>query len=219
VWHEDKGWRKNEILNRAVVAAEGKYLLFLDGDCIPHPKWIEEHRRLRAPGLMIGGRRGQIPPAVAKKLTADKVRDNVKFRRGLFWKALWHGMVDKEAYSPESCLRITSPLLRRMLKVRKGVFGCNFGVGRDDVIRVNGFDERFVKPCVGEDNDIEARLERAGLESRIYSHIATVYHRWHKPHSDNIDDSLAMFEENNRRGITYTPYGIDKADSKQGPAV
>ena len=30
VWHEDKGWRKNIILNKAVMAAHGEYLIFID---------------------------------------------------------------------------------------------------------------------------------------------------------------------------------------------
>ena len=32
VWHEDKGWRKNAILNKAVMAAKSEYLVFIDGD-------------------------------------------------------------------------------------------------------------------------------------------------------------------------------------------
>ncbi len=100
--------------------------------------------------------------------------------------------------------------MRRLLKVRKGVIGCNFGVWRSDMLGINGFDERYVKPCVGEDNDIEARIERAGVDPRRYSHIAMVYHRWHVPYRVNIDDSLAMFEESNRQGVIYTPYGINR---------
>jgi len=37
IWHEDDGFRKSVILNKAVLAAAGKYLIFLDGDCIPFP--------------------------------------------------------------------------------------------------------------------------------------------------------------------------------------
>lgn len=35
VWHEDRGFRKCTILNRAIEAATGDYLIFSDGDCIP----------------------------------------------------------------------------------------------------------------------------------------------------------------------------------------
>ena len=32
VWHEDKGFRKNKILNRAIKVANSDYLIFIDGD-------------------------------------------------------------------------------------------------------------------------------------------------------------------------------------------
>ena len=35
VWHEDRGFRKCEILNRAILAASADYLIFTDGDTIP----------------------------------------------------------------------------------------------------------------------------------------------------------------------------------------
>ena len=34
VWQEDNGWQKTRILNKAVVATKGEYLVFIDGDCI-----------------------------------------------------------------------------------------------------------------------------------------------------------------------------------------
>ncbi|PJA98865.1 MAG: Chondroitin polymerase, partial [Ignavibacteriales bacterium CG_4_9_14_3_um_filter_30_11] len=43
IWQEDKGFRKNKILNQAVVSSNSDYLIFIDGDCVPHSKFIEEH--------------------------------------------------------------------------------------------------------------------------------------------------------------------------------
>ncbi|MCJ7978055.1 glycosyltransferase [Aeromonas veronii] len=31
VWHEDKGFRKNKILNQAVLLASNEYMIFIDG--------------------------------------------------------------------------------------------------------------------------------------------------------------------------------------------
>jgi len=36
VWHPDDGFRKTIILNKAIKAADGDYMVFLDGDCVPH---------------------------------------------------------------------------------------------------------------------------------------------------------------------------------------
>src|SRR5688572_27298061 len=49
VWHEDRGFRKSEILNRAIVAAAGDYLLFTDGDSIPRRDLVHVHRTLARP--------------------------------------------------------------------------------------------------------------------------------------------------------------------------
>ena len=43
IWHEDKGWRKDIILNKAVVASKAEYLVFLDGDCIPEKHFVKDH--------------------------------------------------------------------------------------------------------------------------------------------------------------------------------
>ena len=40
---EDKGFRKNKILNEAIRTDKTGYMIFIDGDCIPHPDFIKEH--------------------------------------------------------------------------------------------------------------------------------------------------------------------------------
>ena len=35
VWQEDHGFQKTKILNKAIVASKGEYLILTDGDCIP----------------------------------------------------------------------------------------------------------------------------------------------------------------------------------------
>jgi glycosyltransferase involved in cell wall biosynthesis len=35
IWQEDDGFQKTKILNKAITAADGDYLVFSDGDCIP----------------------------------------------------------------------------------------------------------------------------------------------------------------------------------------
>ena len=46
VWHEDRGFRKCEILNKAILAASTDYLVFTDGDCIPRKALKEERVNL-----------------------------------------------------------------------------------------------------------------------------------------------------------------------------
>ena len=48
----DEGWRKERALNRAVLAAKNEWLIFIDGDCVLHPRFIEWHVRLQQRGVM-----------------------------------------------------------------------------------------------------------------------------------------------------------------------
>ena len=41
---EDRGFRKNKALNNALKIAKGNLLIFVDGDCILHHKFIEEYK-------------------------------------------------------------------------------------------------------------------------------------------------------------------------------
>jgi glycosyltransferase involved in cell wall biosynthesis len=41
----DEGWRKNKILNQAIRASKSNWLIFIDGDCVLHPRFIEMHLR------------------------------------------------------------------------------------------------------------------------------------------------------------------------------
>ncbi len=55
--HEDKGFRKNKILNLAVDSSNSDYLIFIDGDCIPHREFVNEHYLNRMENTCLTGRR------------------------------------------------------------------------------------------------------------------------------------------------------------------
>lgn len=43
VWQPHDGFRKTVILNQTVAAAWGEYMIFTDGDCVPHPRFVADH--------------------------------------------------------------------------------------------------------------------------------------------------------------------------------
>jgi cellulose synthase/poly-beta-1,6-N-acetylglucosamine synthase-like glycosyltransferase len=45
VSHEDCGFRKTKILNDAIRISHGEGLVFIDGDCIPHRRFMEVYAR------------------------------------------------------------------------------------------------------------------------------------------------------------------------------
>ena len=73
VWHEDDGFRKCAILNKAVTAAQADYLLFSDGDCIPRQDFLSTHARLASPGRFLSGGYYKLPRTVSEAITPEDV--------------------------------------------------------------------------------------------------------------------------------------------------
>ncbi len=62
----------------------------------------------------------------------------------------------------------------------KSLIGCNFSCFRDALVRINGFDESYVDPSVGEDDDLQWRLEATGVTLKGGRNMCIVYHMFHK---------------------------------------
>ena len=50
IWQADDGFQKCRILNKAIIAARGDYLILTDGDCIPRKDFVSVHRANAEPG-------------------------------------------------------------------------------------------------------------------------------------------------------------------------
>ena len=63
----------------------------------------------------------------------------------------------------EDAVRIPNRFIRRVLHRNKArILGCNFSVERRLLEEINGFDEEYTAPGVGEDTDIAFRLGLVG---------------------------------------------------------
>lgn len=211
VWHEDMGWRKNIILNKAIVASSSDYLIFIDGDCVPHYKFIEEHLALATQGVIVAGRRVQLTDKLSNMLSTEVIKQG-KLLSLTFLPLLW-ASIRGEVGQIDGILRIKSKwITRNIIKVKKiGLLGCNFSIYKSDILKVNGFDERFFNPATGEDTDLEARINRIGIFCNVYRHQMTVFHKFHKRNEIEDNSNIPIFDENNRNSVSWTPYGIDKS--------
>jgi glycosyltransferase involved in cell wall biosynthesis len=205
IWQEDKGFRKNKILNKAISASESEYLIFIDGDCIPHSHFVEGHISNAQENIVLTGRRVNLSEKITNQLNEEKVKQ--KFLERKFYEIVLDGLFGKSV-DVEKGIHITNKtLLNFFNRKERGLLGCNFSLYRKDILEINGFDERYEAPSIGEDSDIQFRLELIGKKIKSINHIAIQYHLYHtlqKRPQKNMD----LFEEVKKNKVSFTPYGI-----------
>jgi len=205
VWHEDRGFRAAEIRNRAILAARGAYIIFLDGDCIARPDFVAAHRRLAEPGWFVTGNRILLSP----ELTGQVLRQQLAPEAwGLvtFLAQRARGGINRLAALLHLPL---GPLRRLRQKAWRGARSANLAVWRSDLDRVDGFDADY-RGWGKEDSDIVVRLLRAGVKRKDGVFATGVLHLWH-PEADRhrlpqnerkLSDIIASDEIRAQRGLS-----------------
>ena len=197
VWHEDRGFRKTEILNRAVLAAGGDYLIFSDGDCIPRDDFVAVHVAHARPGRFLSGGYLKLPASVSAALTVDDVR------AGRHADLAW---LEARGWRPgRYALRLTrsasaAALLDRVTPTGATWNGHNASTWREAVLAANGFDLDMAYG--GEDRALGERLEHAGLTGHGIRFRAPVMHLHHeRPYVNReAEDRNRAIRERIRRG-------------------
>lgn len=109
-----------------------------------------------------------------------------EYERGMFGKIL-DSFRDKDKRSTyvEEGIYIESGLIHKIIRNRARLLGCNFSVSKELMLKINGFDENYTGPGVGEDSDVEYRLKRAGAHLKSVRNKAIVYHFYHNTTKEN----------------------------------
>lgn len=175
VWHPDIGFTAAQARNLGVAATKGRYLVLMDGDCVPEIDFVARHRALMQAGCFVNGSRVLLSEALTQRLLAHA--DSITSRSVAYWlRRRWSG----EASKLTGLMRL--PDFRYRLQpqfVWKGIRSCNMAVWKSDYLRVNGFDESFVG-WGHEDADFVLRLHNAGLVRKNGFCATEVYHLWHR---------------------------------------
>ncbi len=211
VWHEDKGFRKNRILNKAILAAESEYIIFVDGDCIPHKNFVEDHLFFSQQNRIVAGRRVLMSERQSAKVN-EKYIEKGKLFSFKFILALFFDSVIKKSRHVESALYIPiTSINKRFGSFNRGVKGCNFSVHKQGLLEINGFDMQYELPCVGEDTDIEYRLKLLGYEVFLPKFRLVQYHLFHKPLSRvRIMENNIIFSETIKNKLIIAKQGISQ---------
>ena len=193
----DEGWRKERALNRAVVAAKNDWLIFIDGDCVLHPRFIEWHVRLQQRGVMLAGKRVKLNPALSERCMQDKKI------------CLWPYLVSHRGcrYVEEAFYCGLAKWLRRSVK---HLLGSNMSMSRADLMAINGFDENYTLPATGEDYDIEWRMIACGAKIVSLRNLAVQYHLYHKENWHEQEENMRYCCEQQAKNEYICKNGINK---------
>jgi hypothetical protein len=152
------------LLNAAIRAATSEYLIFLDGDCLPHRRFIADHVRHATVGTVVQGRRARIRAKFVRRLSPGRFHPN-----------LW--LLRRRIVGLGKGIRRPWPSLR--VNGATSSHSSNFATWRADLVRVNGFEESFDE--VGfEGRELIERLRNSGLTLYTITGQAIVYHLDHR---------------------------------------
>lgn len=175
IWHEDKGFRLSAIRNLAAAQANGDYLVFIDGDCVPQLDFVRRHRALAEPGWMVAGNRLLLSESFTRTVLEQRLPIH---RWGL--QDWWRAQRDRNLNRIGPLLRLPLGPLRKIGGRRwQRVRGCNMGIWKADLLAVNGFDETF-EGWGYEDSDMAVRLVNAGRGLKKGAYACGLLHLWHR---------------------------------------
>jgi glycosyltransferase involved in cell wall biosynthesis len=199
-WIEDRGFRVALARNRAIAASNGDYLLLLDGDMLAHPRFVDDHLRAARRGSFVQGMRVLTDEQGCARLLSGDVTSLGFFDPGLGRRRHTLRMPALAALS----LRLSRGQSDRAIKT------CNQGWWRDDLVALNGFDERF-EGWGREDKDLAVRAFHAGLQRRSLRFAGLATHLYHRErHEEGGSPNDALLADTHATGRIRSPQGLDR---------
>lgn len=203
IQHEDRGFRKGTIVNKAVAISEFEKLIFLDGDCLPHKHYVKSYVDILREGMLLNARPVYLPKD-AREVFIDF---DGAFRQPGIFQILYRAFSGRRytVYLPQT------PVLKRKSAMRGSSWACM----KKDYLRVNGFDERFCEAGYGyEDIDMSHRLNRAGVDCYVPKYRVIYYHFGPAGIGAEKNQALAktrgILDANDETGLIACQSGVDQ---------
>jgi len=169
-WQEDTGFRPAASRNLGVRAASGETLVFLDGDCVPFPDFLERHRSVQDPGKFQAGERYLLSLEEANRIGLAEIESGAAFQ----------DPPQREVKRVKKIRR--NDRFYRTIGIkpeRPRLMTCNASVPRQRVLDINGLDENY-EGWGMEDEDLRRRLVAQGARPGSVIAVANCLHLWHK---------------------------------------
>lgn len=168
IWHEDVGFTKTVILNKAFKKIDSDYIIQIDGDIILHKHFIKNHIAFAKENMYLYGSRISLKEDFSKKVLRNKILKFHWLNSGLLRRG-------RAIYFPFYNTLFSKTKSINSSKLR----GCNMSYWKKDAIAINGYNEDFVGWGY-EDHDFAQRLLNSGVISKRIKQAAIQFHIYHK---------------------------------------
>lgn len=197
IWQEDKGFRAAMSRNRAIANSESDYIIGIDGDIILHPKFIEDHKNNAKKNRYIQGKR--------VLLTKEKSKEVLELKKIKF-SFFENGLKNRKNALHSNFLKNIFSKINNSLK---GVKSCNFSLFKEDLLKINGFDNSFIG-WGREDSEMVARFLNNNGERFDLMFNAIGYHLYHKENKrEFLEENELKLKETIKNKKTWCENGID----------
>jgi len=181
IWQENNGFRKSTILNKAIATTDAEYIIQIDGDCIMHSHYIEDHiAGAKRNSYLFGSRVNIKPKAVAMVL-----------KKEIFKFPLFSAKIKNK--SRNFRLSILRNFYKEQNKFSSKTRGCNISYWRENFINVNGYDEN-IQGWGREDSEFVYRLLNNGVKGKRLRYGGIVYHIYHPKESKSMLEKNSIIE-------------------------
>jgi glycosyltransferase involved in cell wall biosynthesis len=208
IWHEDKGFQKTIILNKATVTSKSDYILYTDGDCIARNDFLQKHMDHRKKGYFLSGGYFKLPMNISELISKDDIEKQNCF--DIKWLKKY-GLQDSFKNNKITAKGFKQKLLNKITPTTATWNGHNASGWKADILKANGYDERM--QYGGEDRELGERLFNMGIKAKQIRYSAICLHLDHergyvKP--EMIEKNKKIRETTKKEKVTRTPFGIEK---------
>jgi len=202
IWQPDEGFQLARIRNKGIAASSFDYIVQIDGDLILHPFFIHDHLELKKEGHFTTGSRVLLSPSVTQRLFLKKCLDVSRYTSGNrnFLNGVRSNWLRKKM----------APHYKTGGKNLFYVKGCNMAFWKQDLLKVNGYNESFFG-WGREDSEIAIRLMNAGVKKQFIKMGGICYHLYHHEASRELEErNSQMMKDAIDNKITWAEKGVQQ---------
>lgn len=206
VWHEDEGFRKCVILNKATKEILSEYVIFTDQDCVPREDFVATHGQMAQKGYFISGGLVRLDMKLSRSLTDLEIGSgsafDIKYLKSRGYKSTFKSVKLTRS-------RLVAGLMNRITPTTASWNGCNSSTWLEYILAVNGHNNQMVYG--GEDREFGERMMNMRIKGKQARYSVIALHLDHgRPYKNEalIKENNRIRKETKKHRVIQTPDGL-----------